>query len=131
MGVKYLEDSYPPVLSPAEVNRTVAAGVTYTASGLQAAKEGAKSDHDITVDTLVRPVRSNIARIGVCLFVYVCVSARMLMCVRACACASMRGFGCVCVQHRVSLARRRRAQGAITTSLWTPSCAPLGVTSPG
>ena len=30
MGVKYLEDSYPPVLSQAEANRTVAAGVAYT-----------------------------------------------------------------------------------------------------
>jgi hypothetical protein len=62
LGVRFIEDSYPPVLSKEELEATAAAGLA-AASG--EASTDASDGHSIGLDTRVRAVRRNVARIGV------------------------------------------------------------------
>eukprot|EP00123_Amoebidium_parasiticum_P011942 comp21007_c0_seq1/m.28196 comp21007_c0_seq1/g.28196 ORF comp21007_c0_seq1/g.28196 comp21007_c0_seq1/m.28196 type:complete len:538 (-) comp21007_c0_seq1:68-1681(-) len=63
MGVKYLEDSYPPVLSTKEIASSVAAGTV--TEGLPLTEQTASSgkDHNIDSNSYVKPTRHNVARI--------------------------------------------------------------------
>jgi hypothetical protein len=66
LGVRFLEDSYPPVLSANELRATAAAGLT---AGNGEASQDAEDGHDIGLETRVRAVRRNIARIGMNMYV--------------------------------------------------------------